>query len=234
VSYPRLRDAGDSMLLLEFDPVVDVTVNARAIGTAAAVRARSLPGVRDVRATLRSVAVDYDPLVIDRDELAGVLMGAAEDAVPRQGRELQIPVVYGGDGGPDLTEVASRSAMREADVVAAHADRWYHAFMIGFVPGFPYLGPVSDRIDAPRRATRGCACPQARWASPAADRYLPRTSPGGWALVGRTNVRLFDPGRTPAAWSHLVTGAVRAGRASRLRRRATGPAARSTEPGALR
>ena len=200
MSYPRLRDAGDSMLLLEFDPVVDVTVNARAIGTAAAVRARSLPGVRDVRATLRSVAVDYDPLVIDRDELAGVLMGAAEDAVPRQGRELQIPVVYGGDGGPDLTEVASRSAMREADVVAAHADRWYHAFMIGFVPGFPYLGPVSDRIDAPRRATPRLRVPAGAVGIAGRQTGIyPRTSPGGWALVGRTNVRLFDPGRTPAA-----------------------------------
>jgi len=200
VSHPRLRDAGDSMLLLEFEPVVDVTVNARAIGTAAAVRERSLPGLRDVRATLRSVAVEYDPLVIDRGEVADALMRAAADAVPRQGREIDIPAVYGGDAGPDLAEVAARSAMREADVVAAHADRWYHAFMIGFVPGFPYLGPVSDRIDAPRRATPRLRVPAGTVGIAGRQTGIyPRTSPGGWALVGRTNVRLFDPDRTPPA-----------------------------------
>ena len=112
MSDPRLRDAGDSMLLLEFEPVVDVTVNARAIGTAADVRARAIPGLRDVRATLRSVAVEYDPLLIDRDGVADALMRAAHDAVPRQGREIEVPVVYGGDVGPDLTDVAARSTGR--------------------------------------------------------------------------------------------------------------------------
>lgn len=200
MTFPRLRDAGDSMLLLEFEPIVDVTVNARAIGTAAAVRALARPGLRDVRATFRSVAVEYDPWQIDRDEVAGALMGAANETVTNQGRDIEIPVVYGGEQGPDLAAVASRSAMRDADVVAVHADRAYHAFMLGFVPGFPYLGPVSDRIDAPRRPTPRLRVPAGTVAIAGRQTGVyPRTSPGGWALIGRTNVRLFDPGWDPPA-----------------------------------
>jgi KipI family sensor histidine kinase inhibitor len=201
VTFPRLRDAGDSMLILEFEPLVDVTVNARAIATAAAVRACALPGIREVRATFRSVAVDFDPLQADRDQVADVLTSAAVTGAPvATGREIEIPVMYGGEHGPDLTDVAGRSSMGEAELIAEHAGRPYHAFMLGFVPGFPYLGPVSDRIDAPRRATPRLRVPAGAVGIAGRQTGIyPRTSPGGGALVGRTNVRLFDPGRTAAA-----------------------------------
>ena len=201
MTYPRLRDAGDSMLILEFEPLVDVTVNARAIATALAVRARAPAGMREVRATFRSVAVEFDPLQANRDQMADVLMSAAVTrALVPPGREIEIPVVYGGEQGPDLADVASRSSMREAELIAEHADRPYHVFMLGFAPGFPYLGPVSDRIDAPRRATPRLRVPAGAVGIAGRQTGIyPRTSPGGWALVGRTNVRLFDPGRTAAA-----------------------------------
>jgi antagonist of KipI len=201
VTVPRLRDAGDSMLLLEWEPVVDVAVNARAVATAAALRARGVAGVRDVRATYRSLAVDYDPLASDRDAIANAMEDAlaAGLALPR-GRDVEIPVAYGGSDGPDLAEVAERSGMTAAAVVDAHASPSYHAFMLGFMPGFAYLGPVTEAIVAPRRAT-----PRLRVAAGSvgiAGRQTgiyPRESPGGWAIVGRTNVVLFDPVRTPPA-----------------------------------
>ena len=117
-----------------------------------------------------------------------------------RGRDVEIPVVYGGSDGPDLAEVAERSGMTAAAVVEAHASPSYHAFMLGFMPGFAYLGPVTEAIVAPRRAT-----PRLRVAAGSvgiAGRQTgiyPRESPGGWAIVGRTNVVLFDPFRTPPA-----------------------------------
>ena len=189
------------MLLLELEPVVDAAVNARAVATAAALRARGLAGVRDVRATYRSVAVDYDPLASDRDAIAKAMEAAfAAGHAPRSGRGVEIPVVYGGSDGPDLEEVAQRSGLTAAAVVQAHASPSYHVFMLGFMPGFAYLGPVTDVIVAPRRAT-----PRLRVAAGSvgiAGRQTgiyPRESPGGWAIVGRTNVVLFDPFRTPPA-----------------------------------
>lgn len=189
------------MLLFELEPVVDAALNRRAVATAAAVRASGLPGVRDVRATYRSVAVDYDPLIGDRDAIARAVAAAFTTASSAPaGREVEIPVVYGGDGGPDLAEVAERSGVSVSALVAAHSAPAYHAFMLGFMPGFPYLGPVDQAIVAPRRAT-----PRLRVGAGSvgiAGRQTgiyPRDCPGGWAIVGRTDTVLFDPSREPVA-----------------------------------
>ena len=183
------------MLLFELEPVVDAALNRRAVATAAAVRASGLPGVRDVRATYRSVAVDYDPLIGDREAIARAVAAAftAAASVPA-GREVEIPVVYGGAGGPDLAEVAERSGLSASALVAAHSAPAYHAFMLGFMPGFPYLGPVDQAIVAPRRAT-----PRLRVGAGSvgiAGRQTgiyPRDCPGGWAIVGRTDTRAVRP-----------------------------------------
>jgi KipI family sensor histidine kinase inhibitor len=189
------------MLLFELEPVVDTAVNRRAIATAAAVRSQELPGVRDVRATYRSVAVDYDPLTGDRDVIASAITSAFDaDDTPPDGRYLDVPVVYGGADGPDLPEVAERSGLSPAALVAAHSAPSYQAFMLGFMPGFPYLGPVAPAIVAPRRST-----PRLRVGAGSvgiAGRQTgvyPRDCPGGWAIVGRTDTVLFDPSREPAA-----------------------------------
>jgi KipI family sensor histidine kinase inhibitor len=189
------------MLLFELEPVVDAAVNRRAVATAAGVRARALPGVRDVRATYRSVAVDYDPLAGDRDAIAQALTSAFGDGQIRPaGRDIEIPVVYGGADGPDLAEVAERSGMSAAALVATHTAPSYHAFMLGFMPGFAYLGPVDEAIVALRRAT-----PRLRVGAGSvgiAGRQTgiyPRDCPGGWAIVGRANTVLFDPSRDEAA-----------------------------------
>jgi KipI family sensor histidine kinase inhibitor len=238
LTHPRLRDAGDAMLLLEFEPVVDPAVNARAIGTASAVRALAMAGVREVRATFRSVAVEYDPRVIRRDAVGRALLDAAATGVTvTAGREIQIPVVYGGEHGPDLTEVAARSALSEAEVIAEHSNTPYFAFMLGFSPGFAYLGLVSDRIAAPRRATPRLRVPAGSVGIAGRQTGIyPRTSPGGWALVGRTNLRLFDPDRVPAALvqpgDHVRF--VPVDRLDFVDEGAALPGARTAEPGAQR
>jgi KipI family sensor histidine kinase inhibitor len=201
VSDFGLREAGESGLLLELDNVIDPRVNARAIAMAAAVEDARIPGVRDVVPAYRSVGVHFDPLVTDVGRLESLLRRRGDSSVPDlQGRTIQVPVVYGGDAGPDLPEVAAFAGLTEAQVIHLHAGPAYRVFMLGFLPGFPYLGLVDPRIAAPRRAS-----PRLRVRAGSVGiaglqtGIYPRDSPGGWQIVGRTPLALFDAGRTPPA-----------------------------------
>jgi KipI family sensor histidine kinase inhibitor len=196
-----IRDAGDSALLVELEERIDEKVNARAITIAAAIRDARFRGVRDVVSTYRSVAVYFDPLVAADNEMRAVVETACRAPVgERQGRHFDVPVAYGGTFGPDLAEVAAFAGLDEQAVVARHAGRSYRVFMVGFLPGFPYMGLVDTAIAAPRKAT-----PRVRVAAGSvgiAGRQTgiyPRESPGGWQIIGRTPLSLFDPRRMPPA-----------------------------------
>lgn len=196
-----IRDAGDSALLVELEERIDEAVNARALAIAAAIRDAKLRGIRDVVPTYRSVAVYFDPLVAPPDEIRGVIEAACRVPVrERQGRHVDVPVAYGGECGPDLAEVAAFAGLDEQAVVARHAERTYRVFMLGFLPGFPYMGLVDAAIAAPRKTT-----PRVRVAAGSvgiAGRQTgiyPRESPGGWQIIGRTPLSLFDPRRVPPA-----------------------------------
>jgi inhibitor of KinA len=132
-----IKEAGDSAVLLELEPVIDDQVNARAIAIAAAVRDDVIPGVRDVVSTYRSVAIYFDPLVTDiRDVHASLERASAATISPVEGRSIEIPVEYGGQWGPDLPEVAAFGGLSSEDVINRHGDRSYRVFMLGFLPGF--------------------------------------------------------------------------------------------------
>jgi KipI family sensor histidine kinase inhibitor len=201
VSARRIRDAGDAAILLELDDVIDATVNARAIATAAAIRQAGLAGVRDVVSTFRSVAVYVDPLAGDRDRIIDALRRACDAVAPvASGRTHEVPVVYGGDEGPDLADVAACARLPVDAVVERHAARSYTVFMLGFLPGFAYMASVDPGIAAPRRATARVRVPAGSVGIAGAQTGIyPRESPGGWQIIGRTPVRLFDPARSPAA-----------------------------------
>ena len=196
-----IRDAGDAAMLLELEPRIDVAVNQRATAIAAAVRRRALPGVRDVVAAFRSVAVYFDPLVADANAVRDLLtQTAGEPSVVTSGRAVAIPVVYGGDSGPDLLGLATARSLHPDDVVAIHAGTAYRVFMLGFLPGFAYLGPVDERIAAPRRSTPRVHVPAGSVGIAGRQTGIyPRESPGGWQIIGRTPVALFDPDRDPPA-----------------------------------
>ncbi len=194
-----LREAGDSALLLELDGGIDPAVNARAIAVAGAIRGQAIPGVRDVVSTYRSVAVYFDPLRLDVLHLRDLVVRAAGAApATTHGRTIDVPVVYGGDAGPDLADVAAFAGLRPEDVIARHAGVEYRVYMLGFLPGFAYLGSVPREIAMPRRAT-----PRPRveagsvGIAGAQTAVYPRASPGGWQIIGRTRLRLFDPQRMP-------------------------------------
>ena len=134
----RIRDAGDAALLLQLDAVIDADVNAHAIAIARHVRERAVPGIRDVVSTYRSVAVYFDPLVVSAERVHGVLDAATHaDATVARGRLIEVPVVYGGSAGLDLTALATSTGLSVSDVIERHARCTYRVFMLGFLPGFP-------------------------------------------------------------------------------------------------
>jgi KipI family sensor histidine kinase inhibitor len=199
MSLNRIRDAGDSALLLEWDEVIDQGINGQAIAMAAAIRDARLSGVRDVVSTYRSVAVFFDPLNVDPEVLRDAL--ARLTPTPQgmaDGNTIEVPVAYGGETGPDLSVVAEWAGLSTREVADRHADVEYRVFMLGFLPGFGYLGAVDDRIAAPRRDTPRLRV--ARGSVGIAGRQTgiyPRASPGGWQVIGWSPIRLFDPEKVP-------------------------------------
>ncbi len=205
----RIVVAGDSALALEIGVrsastlQVDADVNARAIAIARAVRRRAIGGVRDVVATFRSVTVFFDPLLTDVAAVAAALNADTDaDATPPEssGRTIDVPVVYGGDAGPDLVQVAAFAGCSPERVIERHAARAYRVFMLGFLPGFAYMAPVDETIAVPRRATPRLRVPAGSVGIAGLQTGVyPRDAPGGWQIIGRTAVMLFDPGNTPPA-----------------------------------
>jgi inhibitor of KinA len=195
----QIVPAGDAALIVQFAERIDPAINARAIAMADALRALPLPGLLDVVPTFRSVAIYFDPLQTERDRLLERLRALAS-VEPQPVREaeapIRIPVRYGGEFGPDLADVARFAGASEGDVVALHTSVTYRVFMLGFLPGFAYLGTVDARIAAPRRATPRANVPagSVAIAGPQTGIY-PSETPGGWQIVGRTPVKLFDLAR---------------------------------------
>jgi KipI family sensor histidine kinase inhibitor len=196
VSAPAaFRPLADSGLLIEFERRLDEAINARARGVAA--RLSSVPGVLETIPALCSTLVVFDPLTTDISRL----MDAAEAAVQsvpsgtaESGRVLEVPVVYGGVSGPDLEEVAALCGLSPAQVVAAHAGSEYAVYMLGFTPGYPYLGVLPDALRLPRLPAPRLRVPAGSVAiAGSLTGIYPLESPGGWRLIGRTPLAIYDP-----------------------------------------
>lgn len=198
----KVRECGDSMLLVEFEPVIDTVVNERAIALAARLRSRQLHGVRDVAPGYCTIGVHFDPLQTDLAALEGAI---AEDADAARASELgvanaavEIGVRYGGAEGPDLVAVAERAGCTPAEVIERHAARVYRVYMLGFVPGFAYMGRVDPSIATPRhRVPRERVPAGSVGIAGEQTGVYPVASPGGWQLIGRTETVMFDPDRSP-------------------------------------
>lgn len=200
MSDARIITAGDAAFVVEYGDRIDPAVNARATGLAGRIVRAHIPGVRDVVPTFRSVAVYYDPLIVDADLLRRTLGQAAAEpgleAAENVRRTVVVPVCYGEEYGPDLAEVARFAGVSEDKAVALHSAAEYRVFMLGFMPGFAYLGTVEARIAMPRKAMprTWVAAGSVGIAGPQTGIY-PRESPGGWQIVGRTPLVTFDPQR---------------------------------------
>ena len=195
-----IRECGDSMLLIEFESTIDPVINERAIVLADRLRRRAVRGVRDIAPGYCTVGVHFDPLYTDLPALEDAI-GAEATAIATieaiaDRPAIEIPVVYGGAEGPDLGAVAEHAGMTEAEVVARHAERPYRVYMLGFVPGFAYMGRVDPSIGMARhRVPRERVPAGSVGITGQQTGVYPVESPGGWQIIGRTSTVMFDAGR---------------------------------------
>ena len=200
----RLLDAGDAAFTVEFGetiaPALLAAVQALDAGIARAQAAGALPGLIETMPTFRALTVFFDPLRTGRAELIEALqplLAAAEHAPPVDGRHWRLPVCYEGEAGPDLAATAAAAGTTTDEVVALHSGTEFRVYMLGFMPGFPFMGDLPERLRLPRRTEPRVRVPAGSVAIAAGlTAIYPWESPGGWHLLGRCPVPLFDARRT--------------------------------------
>ncbi len=198
----RFLSVGDRALAIEFGDRIERGLSRAVLRLDRVIRAERPPGVVETVPTFRSLLVHYDPLTISRAELERVIAGLLErDAVAMEARRLwRVPVCYEGELAPDLAEVALLTGLAAEEVAALHRGTLYHVYMLGFLPGFPYLGDLPEALHLPRRADPRLRVPAGSIAiATSLSAIYPYESPGGWHLIGATPLRFFDPARSPPA-----------------------------------
>jgi 5-oxoprolinase (ATP-hydrolysing) subunit B len=196
---PRILPCGDAALTVEFGRDIDPAVNARVLALDARV-ASGLPGVIETVPTYRSLLVQYDPEAVDFQDLAARLLELAAGLpdVPQEGRLWRVPVVYGGEFGIDLEETAQRHAITTEELVRRHAAPVYRVYMIGFLPGFTYLGGLDPSIATSRRESPRPSLPAGNISIGGVQALIASIeAPNGWHMLGRTPVRTFMLEREP-------------------------------------
>lgn len=203
---------GDKALRVQVGEKIDEATLARVRAACTAIEAASLPGVRELVPAYTTVTVHYDPAAVAQggaspDDLAGwlglrieqALAGAAK-AKSVKPRLVEIPICYGGDFGPDLARVAQQASMSPEEVARRHAKADYSVAMVGFSPGFPYLIGLPKELATPRHAKPRTLVPAGSVGIAGAQTGIySLATPGGWNLIGRAAVRLFDPLADPPA-----------------------------------
>ena len=194
----RFLPCGDRAVTVEWGSTIDERINRQVHAFARKVEALSHPAITEVVPTYRSATVHYRPEVLSYEELKQLLLSLTQGG-PEEAEELpvvEIPVCYGGEYGPDLLEVAQHCSLTPEEVIARHTAPTYRIYMLGFTPGFPYLGGMDPSITAPRRKEPRIHIPAGSVGIAGEQTGVyPIVSPGGWQLIGRTPLRLFDPQR---------------------------------------
>lgn len=198
---PELAFASDSSLLISFDPSTGVA-GRRAVGALVALLdGHPFDGFVDLSPAALSLLVRFDPVRRDHDAVAAhlaALLDRLEEAPVRTTRLVTIPVEYGGAAGPDLEDVARIAGLTPDEVIARHAAGTYEVLFLGFSPGFAYLGGLDPRLTCPRlESPRTVVPPGSVGIAGAQTAVYPSATPGGWRLIGRTSLSLFDPGSRP-------------------------------------
>lgn len=195
---PRFRPQGECGVVVELGDAIDEAVNARVHALAQAVRERLAAEVEEVVPGYRALLVVHDPLRVPRAglvrRLRALAAGLPEAPAAAPPRVVRIPVRYGGAFGPDLDEAARLCGLSPEELVARHTAPLYRVHLLGFTPGFPYLGGLDPRIAVPRLAEPRTRIPPGSVAIGGGQTGIyPVESPGGWRILGRTPLRLFDP-----------------------------------------
>jgi inhibitor of KinA len=210
VNY-ELLPLGDSAIMIRFGHGIDEATHRKVGALNAYMEEHPFAGMIECVPAFASLAIHYDPVAVMKSRavpesrhttiyetvcsrLKLILSGAELSGADTDRRTIEIPVCYGGDFGPDLSFVAMHTGLSEEEVVAIHASGSYLVYMLGFAPGFPYLGGMPDRIAAPRRQTPRTVIPRGSVGIASGQTGVyPLATPGGWQLIGRTPLELFRP-----------------------------------------
>ncbi|HVB10971.1 MAG TPA: 5-oxoprolinase subunit PxpB [Bacillota bacterium] len=202
-----IRPSGDAALLVELGDRLAPEVAQRVRAMDAAVATSGLAGLRERVPGYTTLLCEYDPLRVDvwalAERLAALrraVLAESAGSGGQPGRQVRVPVAYGGAFGPDVAEVAALHGLSEAEVIERHAGRRYLVYFLGFSPGFAYMGEVDGRIATPRRAPPRTRVPEGSVAMAAAmTGVYPAATPGGWRILGRTPWPVYDPGAAEPA-----------------------------------
>ncbi|MBX3327619.1 MAG: 5-oxoprolinase subunit PxpB [Nitrospira sp.] len=196
----RILPLGDSALTIEFGNTIDPGINSRVLACAKAIIGQHWHGIHDVVPTYRSVTVHFDPLQWDSAALAKTLQSLPQPQPgPTEPNSTlhKIPVLYGGEWGPDLEEIARFAGLRADEVIALHTSIPYRVYMLGFSSGFPYLGLLPERLAMPRRATPRTKVPAGSVGiADYQTGIYPTATSGGWRLIGRTPIAVYRKAKT--------------------------------------
>ncbi|MBM7095479.1 5-oxoprolinase subunit PxpB [Bacillus sp. H-16] len=192
-----IKPAGDRAVRIGFKEEISDTVHQHIRSFCAVLEEENHSAIAEWVPAYTSVTVFYKPELVKYDEIALWLNGLSERAgtsVSRPVRVISVPVLYGGEKGPDLSRLAARHQLEEEEVIRLHTEPDYLVYMLGFAPGFPYLGGLSDRLHTPRldKPRQKVSAGSVGIAGEQTGIY-PLDSPGGWQLIGHTPARLFDP-----------------------------------------
>jgi len=192
-----LKPLGDSAVLLQLGDEINPALNQRVHGLNVLLQANALAGILETVPAYSTLLIHYDPLTLTFDQVTDWVrerMTQLDDAYHRTPRKLEVPVRYGGASGPDLETAASSLGISSADVIRIHSEREYSVYMMGFTPGFPYMGTLDERLILPRLQTPRTLVRAGTVAIAGSQTGIyPLDSPGGWHLIGWTPLTLFDP-----------------------------------------
>ncbi len=198
----KLLTCGECAVTVEFSREMDPHAGKAAVGLAGELRRRETTGIYEIIPTYRSVTICFDPLTISYKAVKRLISNCMRcrhtEAREKNVRRFFLPVCYGGSYGMDLNDIAQRTGLDPREVVRRHISREYPINMIGFLPGFPYLTGMDSTIAVPRLENPREKIPAGSVGIGGEQTGVyPIDSPGGWRLIGRTPVRLYDPDRTP-------------------------------------
>ena len=194
-----LKPLGDSALLVELGDKIDSAINQRVHLLNVLLQTNSIAGIVETVPAYCTLLIHYDPLILTFDQVTHWVrdkLTQVDDSLNRKPRQLEVPTRYGGASGPDLEAVAASKGISTADIVRIHSEREYTVYMMGFTPGFPYLGILDERLITPRLETPRTLVKAGTVAIAGSQTGIyPLDSPGGWHLIGWTPLKLFDPTR---------------------------------------